>query len=117
MPVARLDNDAAMIRVVVELWPSGDGQRSELLGQVAIANVTPYDDPASYIVAVVGADGDLRDVHMVKRHNRADGLQALVSAALSADTVAPSEEAETLAVTAAERLRRCPRDRDIYRDA
>jgi hypothetical protein len=104
-----------MIRVVVELWPNGDEQRSEILGQLAIANVTPYDDPASYIVAVVGADGELRDVHRVDGHRRADGWQTLVSAALSPDTVAPSEEAEALAVSAAERLRR-QQDRDIEHD-
>jgi hypothetical protein len=88
----------------------------EVLGEVAIANLTPYDDPASYVVAVVGADGDLRNVHMVSGHKRVDGWQALVSAALSARTIDPSEEAADLAVAAAELLRSGSRDRGINRD-
>jgi hypothetical protein len=114
--VALCRKDGRMIRVLVELWPGGDATRPEVLGEVAIANVTPYDDPASYVVAVVGADGDLRDVHTVSGHKRADGWQALVSAALSPGTVDPSEETADFAVAAAELLRHGRPDRGINRD-
>jgi hypothetical protein len=85
-----------MIRVLVELWPGGDADDASLLGEVAIANVTPYEDPASYVAAVVDSSGELVCSHVVSGHRRSDGWAALVSRALDPATVDNSGEIEQL---------------------
>jgi len=49
--------------VTVEIWPDGSATDASLIGGVAIANVTPHDDPASYVAAVVDAAGELVRSH------------------------------------------------------
>lgn len=85
-----------MIRVTVELWPGGNVTEASQLGQMAIANVTPHDDPASYVAAVVDASGELVCSHVVRGHRRKDGWAALVSRALSPGTIDNSDEVEKL---------------------
>jgi hypothetical protein len=85
--------------VTVELWPDGNATEASQLGQMAIANVTPHDDPASYVAAVVDASGELVCSHVVKGHQRKDGWAALVSRALSPSTIDNSDEVENLTST------------------
>jgi hypothetical protein len=63
---------------------------------MAIANVTPHDDPASYVAAVVDAFGELVCSHVVMGHHRKDGWAALVARALSPTTIDNSDEVEKL---------------------
>ncbi len=86
-----------MIRVTVEIWPDGSATDASLIGGVAIANVTPHDDPASYVAAVVDAAGELVCSHVVREHRRKDGWEELVSRALSPTTIDNSDEVENLA--------------------
>lgn len=95
-----------MIRVLIELWPGGDVDDSSLLGEVAIANVTPYEDPASYVAAVVDSSGDLVRSHVVRGHRRSDGWAALVSRALDPATIDNSGEIELLTSAIAAHLSR-----------
>lgn len=81
-----------MIRVVVELWPGGDEARREVLGQAAIANVTPDESRASYLAVVLGAGGELDQVATVVGHERRDGWATLVSRALAPEAVDDSED-------------------------
>lgn len=90
--------------MVVELWPGGDETRRELLGQAAIANVTPDADPASYVAAVVGAGGDLDHVATVVEHHRRDGWAALVSRAVAPQAVDAPPEAVALGTLVARHL-------------
>jgi hypothetical protein len=82
--------------VTVELWPDGDATEASQLGQMAIANVTPDDDPASYVAAVVDASGELVCPQVVRGHRRKDGWAAFVSRALSLATIDNSDEVEKL---------------------
>jgi hypothetical protein len=86
-------DDGGVSRVVVKIWPGGDESRREVLGQVAIASVTPDADPASYVAAVFGADGDLDRVAKVGAHPRRDGWAALVSRSLAPQAVDTSPDA------------------------
>jgi hypothetical protein len=90
--------------VTVELWPDGNATAASQLGQMAIANVTPHDDPASYIAAVVDASGELVCSHVVRGHSRKDGWAALVSQALSPATIDNSDEVEKLSLKIVDRL-------------
>lgn len=85
-----------MIRVLVELWPGGDSETASVLGQVAIANATPHDDPASYVAAVVNPNGELVRSHVVTDHRRDDGWTVLVSRALAQATIDNSDEVEAV---------------------
>lgn len=66
---------------------------------MAIANVTPYNDPATYVAAVVDAAGELVCSHVVREHRRKDGWAVLVSRALSPATIDNSDEVEKLTST------------------
>lgn len=76
----------------MELWPGGDETRREVLGQAAIANITPDGSRASYLAAVLGADGELDQVATVVGHDRRDGWATLVSRALAPEAVDDSED-------------------------
>jgi hypothetical protein len=82
--------------VTVELWPAGNATGASQLGQMAISNITPHDDPASYVAAVVDASGELACSHVVRGHRRKDGWAALVSRAISPATIDNSDEVEEL---------------------
>jgi hypothetical protein len=90
--------------VVVELWPGGDETRREVLGQAAIANITPDESRASYLAAVLGSDGELDRVATVVGHDRRDGWANLVSRALAAEAVDDSEDAVLAGTTVARHL-------------
>ena len=88
-----------MIRVLVELWPGGRASGREVLGEIGIANVTPYDNPARYVCVLT----DFASGHATKRivgaHQRESGWAALLAAALAA---APADEmSESSTVVAA----------------
>ncbi|MDT0264472.1 hypothetical protein [Jatrophihabitans lederbergiae] len=51
--------------MTAELWPDGNAIGTTLLGQMAIANVTPHDDSASHVAAVVDASGEVACSHVV----------------------------------------------------
>ena len=74
-----------MIRVLVELWPGGLQSESQILGQVGIVNVSPMDGPATYLAAIVDANGDLITASRVSEHERARGWLALLGAVLAND--------------------------------
>lgn len=94
-----------MIRVLVELWPGGRQADREVLGQVAIANVTPYDNPASYVATVVDANGEPMSTRVVERHDRQDGWAALVGATLATVTEEPRPDVREVGETLANLLR------------
>jgi len=76
----------------VELWPGGDETRREVLGQAAIANITPDESRASYLAAILGAGGELDKVATVVGHDRRSGWATLVSRALAAESVDDSDD-------------------------
>lgn len=76
----------------MELWPGGDETRREVLGQAAIANITPDESRAFYIAAILGAGGELDKVATVVGHDRRDGWATLVSRALAPELVDDSDD-------------------------
>jgi hypothetical protein len=98
-------NARVVIRVTVEMWPGGDASKATLLGEIAIVNVTPRDDPAAYVVAVIDASGELGCSHVVPEHRRSVGWAELVSRSLAASTVDNSDRVEELTTKFVEHLK------------
>lgn len=88
----------------MELWPGGDETRREVLGQAAIANITPDESRASYVAAVLGADGELEQVATVVGHDRRDGWASLVSRALASEAAVDSSDATAVGTLVARHL-------------
>lgn len=100
-----MQNDR-VIRVVVELWPGGNESRRMVIGQAAIANVTPHDDPADYIAVVTDSVAERGAPRVVLEHERGDGWAPLVSRALALPGMAqPEQEFLEAAEVMLERLR------------
>ena len=72
-----------MIRVIIEHVPGGDDKRTEVLYVAEISNITNLSAISDYIVHVRGdkAPGGL--VFPVHRHERDDGVLALIGKMLA----------------------------------
>ena len=106
-----------MLVVKVEIWPGGDGDRAEILGVAALANVSDLAGASDYVV--VGGDHHGNDLEgLVRGHIRSDGIWPLVAAvgrAMAATSARSRQRAARVRLPRLLGARR--RDHDTLHDA
>lgn len=86
-----------MLVVRVEVWPSGDEQRSFEIGRIGLANTTGLKPHSDY-TGVVARQGEEPHAVRVLGHHRAAGWLPLVREALAAEGLSVHDVKDALEV-------------------
>lgn len=72
-----------MLVVKVEIWPGGDSESAQLLGTVALANVSALQENSHYVAIAADDTGAETEFGLVN-HQRSAGFWSLAAAAAAA---------------------------------